>query len=378
MPVSHPDVLLVGGGVVGLSTALRLADNGVAVTLVDRQQVGREASWAGACMLPPGHDLPPEHNATILGDNTPAARERYLRCLSNTIWPELSARLLEQTGIDNGYRNCGAVEVVDSPSAFESRVADWQAEGIKVEPLRDRSAIEKQIPGLHENFAHAVWLPEFCQARNPRHLKALRAACQLSGVEILEDVADLSLQANGSVVTASTCSQTFQAERICVTAGSWTRQILRPLNVELPVQPVRGQIVQLSLPRLPFRCVIEQGSRYLVPRPDGLILVGSTQEHVGFEKQTTNEGISSLLDFAKSIVPELAQADVVRQWAGLRPGSPEGLPFLGRIDTFDNLYVGAGHFRSGLQMSPGTAQLLAETLMDSGPELVVESCSAAK
>jgi len=372
MPVSHPDVLLVGGGVIGLSTALRLSDNGVAVTVVDRQQVGREASWAGAGMLPPGH------NATIPTDDAPAARERYLRCLSNTIWPELSARLLEQTGIDNGYRNCGAIEVVDSLGGFESRVVEWETEDIQVERLRDRSAIEKYVPGLDEKFQEAVWLPEFCQARNPRHLKALRAACQLSGVEILEDVADLSLQTNGGTVTASTSLRTFQANRICVTAGSWTQQILQPLKVELPVLPVRGQIVQLSLAHLPFRCVIEQGPRYLVPRPDGLILVGATQEYVGFEKQTTNEGISGLLDFAKSLVPELAQAEVVRQWAGLRPGSPEGLPFLGRIDAFDNLYVGAGHFRSGLQMSPGSAQLLAETLMDSGPELVVESHIAVK
>ncbi len=372
MSVSHPDVLLVGGGVIGLSTALYLADRGVSVTVVDRQQVGREASWAGAGMLPPGHD------ATIPADDNPLSRERYLRCLSNTIWPELSARLLDQTGIDNGYRNCGAIEVIDSPDAFGSRVAEWETEGIQVEPLRDRSAIEKYVPGLDQKFTAAVWLPGFCQARNPRHLKALRAACQLSGVEILEDVADLALQASDGIVTASTSSRTYQAERICVTAGSWTRQILQPLNIELPVQPVRGQIVQLSSPQLPFRCVIEQGSRYLVPRPDGLILVGATQENVGFEKRTTNEGIGGLLDFAKSIVPELAQADVVRQWAGLRPGSPEGLPFLGRIDVFDNLYVGSGHFRSGLQMSPGSAQLLAETLMNSGQELVVDSSVAAK
>jgi glycine oxidase len=371
MSASYPDVLVVGGGVIGLSTALRLADDGVAVTVLDRQQVGREASWAGAGMLPPGHDT------TLPSDSTPKSQERYLRCLSNSIWPELSARLLEQTGIDNGYRNCGAVEVIDSPAAFENRLMDWRAEGIRVEPLGDRSEIEKIVPGLNERFTDAVWLPDFCQARNPRHLKALRAACQLSGVEILEDIADLTLRANGAAVTASTTSRTFPAERICVTAGSWTRQVFQPLHVELPIRPIRGQIVQLSSAPLPFRCVIEQGERYLVPRPDGLILVGATQEDVGFEKQTTSQGISGLLDFAKSLVPELAEASVVCQWAGLRPGSPEGLPFLGRVDAFDNLYVGAGHFRSGLQMSPASAQLLAQTLMDCGPELIVETRTAA-
>ncbi len=371
MSASYPDVLLVGGGVIGLSTALRLADNGVVVTVLDRQQVGCEASWAGAGMLPPGHDTTPPT------DDSPESRERYLRCLSNTIWPELSARLLEQTGIDNGFRKCGAIEVVDSPDAFECRRDEWKTEGIQSERLQDRSAIEKLVPGLHEQFTDAVWLPDFCQARNPRHLKALRAACQLSGVEILENVADLSLKENGSAITASTSSREFHAGRICITAGSWTRQILQPLQVDLQIQPIRGQIVQLDSTPLPFRCVIEQGSRYLVPRPDGLILVGSTQEDVGFQKHTTSQGVGELLEFAQSLVPALAHADVIRQWAGLRPGSPDGLPFIGRIDAFDNLYVGAGHFRSGLQMSPGSAQLLAENLMDCGPELTVETQAVA-
>jgi glycine oxidase len=357
MNPSHPDILIVGGGVIGLSTALRLAESGVSVSVVDRQQVGREASWAGAGMLPPGL------NTTMPTADDPASQERFLRCLSNTIWPELSARLLEQTGIDNGYRNCGGIEVATAESDLGANVADWQAEGISVELLDNRCDVERRVAGLHEDIQIAAWLPEFCQVRNPRHLKALRAACQLSGVEILENVPDLSLQARGQDVTARASSRSFHAQRICICAGSWTGQLLRKLGIHLPVEPLRGQMVQLSLRQLPFRCVIQQGRRYVVPRPDGLILVGSTEESVGYEKQKTNEGIRGLLGFATSIVPELAQADVVRQWAGLRPGSPTGLPYLGRIPDFKNLYVGAGHFRSGLQMSPGTAKILADDLV---------------
>lgn len=357
MPPYHPDILIVGGGVIGLSTALRLADSGASVSLIERQRVGREASWAGAGMLPPGL------NVTVPADNAPASQERFLRGLSNKIWPELSARLLEQTGIDNGYRNCGGIEVFSAESGSDDKVAVWQAEGISAEPLDNRCDCERRVPGLHEDISNAVWLPEFCQVRNPRHLKALHAACQLSGVEILEDVPDLSLRASGKIVTAATSSRSFEPQRICISAGAWTGQLFRELCIRLPIQPVRGQMVQLRLRQLPFRCVIQQGRRYLVPRPDGLILVGSTEEHVGYEKQTTNDGIRGLLDFASSIVPELAKADVVRQWAGLRPGSPEGLPYLGRIPEFNNLYVGAGHFRSGLQMSPGTAKILADELM---------------
>jgi len=178
----------------------------------------------------------------------------------------------------------------------------------------------------------------------------------------VEHVPDVYLRRDEDRATAVAANHTFPADRICVTAGAWTRALLQPLGIRLPVRPVRGQIAQLRLPQLPFRCLIEQGNRYLVPRDDGLILLGSTEEEVGFEKRTTSSGIQGLLEFASSLVPELGTAEVVRQWAGLRPGSPAGVPFLGRIDGFENLFVGAGHFRSGLQMSPGTAVILSEML----------------
>ena len=356
MPVSLPDVLVVGGGVIGLSTALRLADEGVSVTVVDRQPAGREASWAGAGILPPGR------NPTQTAGETAESRECFLRCVSNSLWPELSARLLDQTGIDNGYRKCGAVEVPDLEDLSGSRLRNWESEGISAELLNDPQAIQHHVPGMTGSFSSAVWLPEFCQVRNPRHLRALRTVCQRLGVEILENVPDLSLRAKASVVVATTSSRSFESERLCIAAGAWSGQLLRQLHVNLPVRPVRGQMIQLRPEQLTFRCVIQQGRRYIVPRPDGLILAGSTEENVGFEKQTTNDGIRGLLGFAAALVPELGQAELVRQWAGLRPGSPDGLPFLGRIDCFRNLYVAAGHFRSGLQMSPASAQLLADAL----------------
>ena len=126
-------------------------------------------------------------------------------------------------------------------------------------------------------------------------------------------------------------------------------------------------MAQLQVSPMMFTRVIEQGRRYIVPRADGLLLVGSTMEVAGFEKKTTADGMSSLLKFAKSIVPELGQCEVVRCWAGLRPGSPDELPFLGRVPNFENLFIGAGHFRCGLQMSPGTGAVLNDLLMDREP-----------
>ena len=356
------EILIVGGGVIGLSTAYYLAQRGVSVTIVDRQSVGREASWAGAGMLPPGNL---QHAAT------PEAR---LRSYSHDLWPDLTEDLRDRTGIDNGYRVCGAVEVCppDDDSQFRGYVTCWETEQVLVNRL-DRSRLERFVPGLHSEILEGVFRPDFGQARNPRQLKALTTACQMMGVEFIEHADALTLTAtDGGHAVAKAGQRTFHADRICVTTGSWTRQLLQPLGVAMPVQPVRGQIVQLRATPLPFTCVIEQGRRYMVPRPDGLILVGATEEYVGFEKKNTSQGVSSLLNFAESLVPVLAQAEIVRCWSGLRPGSPDELPFLGQVPGFENLFVGAGHFRSGLQMSPGTGVILADLLTDQQPDIELE------
>ena len=355
------DILIIGGGVIGLTTAFRLAQQNVSVTLIDRQQVGLEASWAGAGMLPPGNLA----NAT-----TPEAR---LRSYSHLHWDELSDTLKELTGIDNGYRRCGAIEVYApaEQDAFNVQVSDWQAEGTVVEDL-NRDDLESFVPGLDEQFQTGVRLPNFGQVRNPRHLKALAAACQNMGVHIVENAEFLRLTVSATQparVVASMPNRVFHADRICLAAGSWTTGLLETIDVELPVKPVRGQMVQLKAEKLPFTHVIEQGRKYLVTRADGLILVGSTEEHVGFEKKNTSEGVAGLLKFAESIVPKLRNAEVVRCWAGLRPGSPDELPFLGQIPQFENLFVAAGHFRSGLQMSAGSARVIADLMLNSTPEI---------
>ena len=358
---SLPDILIIGGGVTGLTTALCLAQDGASVTVLDRQRSGQEASWAGAGMLPPGNQA---------GASTPESR---LRAYSHTLWAQLSDDLRSRTGIDNGYRICGAIEVPGA-GGYESAAEAWQAEGIRAD-MCDRARLEQHVPDLATDFRSGIYLPEFGQARNPRHLKALLAACHGLGVEIIEGVAQLQLIEQDTTVFAESPQRQFHAHKVCVTAGAWTSELLSQVRLQLPVYPVRGQMAQLRVSRLPFSCVIEQGRRYIVPRTDGLILIGSTEEHTGFDKQTTAEGISGLLDFARTLVPELGRAELVRSWAGLRPGSPDELPFLGRIPSFDNLYVGAGHFRSGLQMSPGTGRILADLLQERAPAINIDGLS---
>lgn len=366
MPLHQPDVLIMGGGVMGLTTALCLADRGFSITVLDRQLTGQEASWAGAGMLPPGN----LSNAT-----TPEAR---LRSYSHQLWDNLSQRLLEQTGIDNGYQVCGAVNVFrnDEGSLFLNCCHTLADEGIRFDCGTVKEA-NQHVPGLNPAFGSTIYLPDFAQVRNPRHLQALRLACQQKGVEVVEHVSEADLVVtSGQIVKARLPDRVLSFASLCITAGSWSTSILKSVGFEIPVRPIRGQIVQLRTPKLPFNCVIEHGRQYLVPRQDGLILIGSTQEDVGFEKRNTVDGVAQLLEFAISVVPALQEAEVLRCWSGLRPASPDELPLLGEVPGFSNVFLGAGHFRSGLQMSPGTAAILADVICGLEPSISLEGLAA--
>lgn len=366
MPSTHSDILIIGGGVVGLTTALKLAERGRSVTLLDHQNTGQEASWAGAGMLPPGN----LQNAV-----TPEAR---LRSYSHSLWKDFSANLLDRTGIDNGFHVCGAVEILSPLTALEVDVylQTWTQEGIEVQRLSPAEA-QQFVPGLNPRLHEIGYVPQFAQVRNPRHLHAVRAASLQQGVAIIENARAICFEQNNERATAVISGDhRFTFEQLCITAGAWSTSILQKLGFTAPVKPVRGQMVQLQLPDQPFPCVIEQGRRYLVPRRDGLILIGSTEEDAGFQKETTPEGVAGLLEFASQLVPSLANAPVARTWAGLRPGSPDELPLLGVVPGFSNLYVGAGHFRSGLQMSPATATILADLMLGIAPAIALDGLQA--
>lgn len=357
------DTLVIGGGVVGLTTAYRLAECGMSVIVLDRNSIGREASWAGAGMLPPAglchNSLPPE------------AR---LRSYSYSLWDTFSRELRERTGIDNGYRICGSLQLTtpDLQNVVRERARQWSLEGVQVTPL-SRSEVAVMVPGLRSTLSDVWFIPQFSQVRNPRHLQALRVACENLNVRFLENAESAHFKtANQQIIEVMTRTARISAAEICISAGAWSAGLLESFGITVPVIPVRGQIVQLRMDELPFRCVLELDKRYLVPREDGLILVGSSEEYAGFQKQNTPEVIRDLLSFAEQLVPDLSNAEVVRTWSGLRPCSPDELPLIGRTASVRNLVIGTGHFRSGLQMSPGTAAILMDLIRGQMPAISME------
>jgi glycine oxidase len=261
---------------------------------------------------------------------------------------------------------------VDEPQEAELRQlsAEWRAQGIRAEQL-DRDRLAEREPSLAESgqpFRAAWWLPDEAQVRNPRHLKALALACARRGVELSPGVAVEGFQvAAGRVAQVVTSSGRLAAGQVCVASGPWSKGLLGGLGIEVPMRPVRGQMVLLSSPRPVLRSVINCGKQYLVPRPDGRILVGSTEEDAGFDKRTTAQAIRGLLDLAVRLAPPLGDMQMEQCWAGLRPASHDDLPYLGRVPGCQNLFLASGHFRQGLQLSPATAVVMSRLMLGFEP-----------
>jgi glycine oxidase len=354
------DVLIVGGGVIGLSLAYELAGGGGKVRVIDATRPGSEASWAGAGILPP---------AAPLADD-PLAQ---LTVLSNELHGKWSGELRESTGIDNGYRRCGAI-YLERQDAAAARLNGFvrlaQSHDIECQPLGETD-LSRYEPALQPRGVRAAYLvPEECQIRNPRHLQALLMACAERGVEITPGAAAEDFVVHGERIEAvRTSVGTIPADQFCITSGSWTGPLVRRLGITPAIKPIRGQIVLFrSATRLLSR-IVNEGSRYLVPRDDGRLLAGSTEEDVGFDRSTTAGAIAGLLDFAIGLAPQLADATIERTWAGLRPSTADGLPYLGRLPAFDNAFIAAGHFRGGLQLSTGTAVVMNQLMQGRKPEV---------
>jgi glycine oxidase len=360
------DVLVIGGGVIGLSTAWQLALRGRRVLVVERNvDVGRESSWAGAGIVPPGAVRPGDAPLAVLHGH------------AVTLHREWTDRLRRETGVDNGFRPCGAVYLADDADlerAVEEEAAAWRGRGIVHQPL-DAEALATYEPGLAEaaranRFRASFAVADEAQVRNPWHLRALETICRQAGVQFVTDAPlERFVTRNGRLDEIVTRHGTFAAEQAIVCGGAWTGELAQALDLRLQVRPIRGQIALLHLPQPALRRVVNVGKRYLVPRDEGRVLVGSTEEDVGFDKRNTDEAIADLLVFARSLVPPLAAAAVELTWAGLRPFSADGLPYLGRVPSLSNVFVAAGHYRWGITLSPATAVAMAQ-LMCNEPTLL--------
>ena len=326
-------VLIIGGGAVGCLSALVLAERGWQVTIVDRGPLGGEASWAGGGILFP---LLPWDYSEPVNQLALAGAARY---------PQLCNELRATTGIDPEYQACG-MRVL--PPFNERAALDWcQTHGLEAELQQGE-----------------LWLPQVAQVRNPRLMQALRARLQMLGVALYEHTELLPLQAKSGHVTGwrSRDGRNFAADVYVLTAGAWSRPLLGAHVLPVELKPMRGQMLLYRLPSGALESILFQDDFYLIPRLDGHILAGSTVEDVGFDKSTTDDAARGLAAKAQALLPQLADAPLLRHWSGLRPGSPENQPVIARHPVIDNLYLNTGHFRYGVTMAPQSAYRVAELL----------------
>jgi len=351
-------IAIVGGGVIGLMTALALQRGGAArVSLLERGELGREASWAGGGIVSP---LYPWRYAPPVTALTRLAQAEY---------PRLARWLFDATGIDPEYEPCGML-MLDADDSRDAQV--WAAAQQQRLEVVEGGGLYARFPFLASGFRQGLWMPTMANIRNPRLLRALRAALAIMPeVSLREHTEVASLMQEGGhcqgLLLAS--GERLMADAVVFCGGAWTGSLLADLGIRLPVRPIQGQMILYKTTPGALPCMVMSQGRYLIPRRDGHVLCGSTLEEVGFAKATSDEALASLRASAEGLWPALCGLTPVGHWAGLRPASPNGIPFIGPVPSVQGLWVNAGQFRNGLVLAPASAGLLADLMLGRVPEL---------
>ncbi|MFO1391323.1 MAG: glycine oxidase ThiO [Agitococcus sp.] len=356
-------VLIIGSGVIGLLTAFKLAKAGYELTILEKKTDLSESSWAGGGIVSPMYPW----------RYPPAVSE--LAKLAQAEYPLLAQELLELTNINIELNQCGMLMLNTDDKRDASVWANQYQQKIHYLKGIDIAHLAPYLAGFNDG----VFLPNVANVRNPRLLQALHNAVKLLGVQHITqaEVCQWHQQQGQLVAVTTTTGQCYEAESFVVATGAWSGQLLQSLQVDIPIKPMKGQMLLYKLPQQILSHIVLHQGHYLIPRQDGHILCGSTLEDVGFNKQTTDEAQQLLSQSAQRIMPLLAQHQPIKQWAGLRPASPNGIPFIGKLPQYSNVWLNAGQFRNGLVLAPASAQLLVDlmqankTQVDASPYQII-------
>lgn len=344
-------VVVIGGGVMGLAAARELRRREYSVTLLERAQPGRAASWASAGII----------GATLRYEGDP----RFgLRQLSAQLWPEFAAAVQEESGLDPEYLEIGCIQLAETEADLGwLQQAARRSDGAE---LLDASRLRALEPGISQHLPGGLLVPGG-NVDNRRLCRALEIAARWAGVTIETGAEVRQVTASGGRVSGvETADGQVGADIVVVAAGAWSAAI-RNLEPRPPVMPQRGQILALDQAAVGLQHVLlTPDDPYFVPRADGRLVVGATREEAGWDASLTAGGVAWLLNRAIEVVPALEHSPIVELWTGFRPVSADGLPLIGR-GALDGLYFLTGHGPSGIAPLPGSIALLMAHICNEPP-----------
>jgi len=332
-------IAIIGGGIIGCLSAIKLRESGFSVVIVDKNEIGKESSWAGAGILFPL--MPWLYSPEV-----------YNLCLnSSEFYEKFSRKLFRDTGIDPEFSRSG-IKLIEPQS--EDNIHQWaRSHNYKTQ----NSTFQK---------SSAILLPSVAQIRPPRLMKAIRLYLNQLGINVIENTELCSFRAEKNALKEwpTKDGNSIEADYFIVTSGAWTSMI--QVKYQNKIYPVRGQMIQYKASSLRINHILYSDDFYILQRKDGVIIAGSTVEEVGFDVKVEPDSIYYLKKKAEKLIPELKNILVENHWAGFRPGSKENIPIIGKDDKYKNLYINSGHFRYGITMAPKSADIINNMLVESG------------
>jgi glycine oxidase len=347
------DVIVVGGGINGCSAAFQLAKKGYKVAIIEMDRIASKSSGAAA---------------GILGAQTELTNDSPLfdyACKSREMFPELISELESQTGIHINLMNEGLYKIAQTEDQVQElmmqaelqKISGEQAEWIEIEELRERE------PAVSKKLFGAMFIKRDGQVQAYELTTAFARAAMNQSADIFEytSVQDWIFK-DSKILGVRTNQGDFYGDSFVVTTGAWSRALLSKAGLEVPVYPVKGECISVFSPVPLIKGTIFSHGCYIVPKSAGKLLIGATVRANTFDERVTFDGIHQLLDKAKKLIPEITHTEWVGAWAGIRPCSEDGMPFLGEHPEHPNLWIATGHYRNGILLAPLTGKIISEAI----------------
>jgi glycine oxidase len=349
-------IVVLGGGIIGLSCAFELQTRGHEVTVLELKRCGGQASGAAAGMLAP------------YSENVEGPDDFFRLCLQSLrLYPQWQETIKGVSKRPFAYENSGSLYVAFHEAdllVMQGRLL-WQQEFGATARLLDRGELLRQEPQLSKEIIAALHIPEESHVYTPHYILALEQACRLAGVTIHENLEQLEIvNWRNEVLVRAADNRTFSGDKMIVCTGAWAQEMESSFDIRIPIYPIRGQICAYESKGDPIRHMIFGSQGYLVAKDNGTIVCGASEDVAGFDVSTTDRGIERLRRWNKNVVPRLDGQTPIHRWAGLRPATQDGLPLIGPIENARHVILAAGHYRNGILLSPVTAKIVADLVED--------------